>query len=74
MAVLARMQLVARRAGSELRLHSCPKALRDLLSLAGLCEALPVDSCLAVEAGGQAEQREHPGSVQEECDSGYLRA
>ena len=75
-AVLARMQLIARRLGCEMRLHSCPERLRELLVLAGLEEALPVESLLAggvgVEARRQTEQREHARGVQEEADTGDL--
>jgi hypothetical protein len=62
--LLARMQLVARRAGSRVMVCHAPDGLGDLLSLLGL------DSCLAVrvEVVGQAEQREESGRVQEEGD------
>lgn len=72
-AILARLQLAARRLGCEIRLQSCPEGLRELLALAGLEDALPVDSLLCldgVEPRRQAEQREHPLRVQEEADPG----
>lgn len=73
-AVLARMQVVARRAGYEVRLDRCPEALRELIVLAGLTELLPVDSTLAVEVCGEPEEREHPGGVEEEADARDLPA
>ncbi|MGP3923650.1 STAS domain-containing protein [Streptomyces sp. 8N616] len=74
---LARLQLTARRLGRRLRLRHAGDGLRVLLASAGLDEALPL--CpgspasrpalrrpgLRLEPGGQAEQREQPGGVQE---------
>lgn len=80
-AVLARMQLVARRLGLKIHLQSCPERLRELLALAGLEDTLPVGSVLdpggasgpgGVEARREAEQREHALGVQEEADPGDL--
>lgn len=66
------MQLVARRGGYEIRLISCPAALRDLLDVTGLAHALPADSHLPVEVGREAEHGEHPCGVKEEADAGDL--
>jgi ABC-type transporter Mla MlaB component len=62
--VLARLQLTARRGGSTVQVRRAPAGLAELLRLVGL------DSCLTlgVEPGGQAEEREEPGGVQEERD------
>jgi ABC-type transporter Mla MlaB component len=62
--LLARLGLTAQRGGSRIRVRHAPDGLRELLSLLGL------DSCvsLSVEAGGQPEQREEAGRVQEERD------
>lgn len=52
---LARLQLEARRAGCELRLvHACDE-LKELLGLAGLCDALPLWEELGIEPGRQSE-------------------
>ena len=57
---LARLQLVARRLGCELRLHHAPADLRCLLEFTGLSEVL------RLEPGWEAEEREDPRRVQEE--------
>jgi hypothetical protein len=49
---LARLQLIARRLGLEIRLRHASGELQELLAFAGL------RGVLRVEAGGQAEQRE----------------
>ncbi len=61
---LARLQLVARRAGGSLRLRRAPATLRGLLGLAGLAAVLPPAGS-AVGGGGQPEQGEQPGGVEE---------
>lgn len=62
--VLARLQLEARRRGVDLRLRAVAPALRELIALAGLEEAL------RVEPGRQPEQREERGGVEEERELG----
>ena len=62
--VLARMQLVARRVGSELHLRNTPPALKELIGLLGLREVLCAP--LSLEARRQSEQREEAGAVEEE--------
>jgi hypothetical protein len=57
---LARLQLGARRSGFEIVLRGPSRALRELLTLAGLENALPV------EPGGQPEEREELLGVEEE--------
>ena len=61
---LARLQLRARRRGYTIRLRRVPEDLEELLALAGLAEALPL------EGEGHSEQREQPVGVQEERDRG----
>ena len=58
--VLARLGLAARRSGLRLRLEGASRELAGLLELAGLSEALGV-----VGVGGQAEEREEAGRVEE---------
>jgi hypothetical protein len=65
---LARMQLAARRAGSQVRLVNPSGELLELLELCGLSSFLPAGAS-GVEMIGQTEQREHAVGVQE----GHLR-
>ena len=57
---LARLQLVVRRHGFELRLRHASNELHELLSFFGLSEVL------RLEPGGEAEQREQRLGVEEE--------
>ena len=57
---LARLQLAARRNGLELRLTRVPAELEELITFAGLAEAL------GLEPRGQAEEREERLGVEEE--------
>ena len=57
---LARFQLVARRAGRQVRLARASPELRGLLAFTGL------DGVLPVEPERQAEEREHRLGVEEE--------
>ncbi len=59
--VLARLQLAARRAGGRIRLRNPDPALSALLALVGL----PFD----IEVGGQLEEREPPGGVEEAVEA-----
>lgn len=68
LATLARLQLTARRLGCRVELHRVQPALRELIRFAGLDDVLPARSGSGVESGGQAEQREQPGGVQEVAD------
>jgi anti-anti-sigma regulatory factor len=63
--VLARLQLVARRLGGRLWLCHAGGPLRELITLAGLRDVLPLHPGLSVEPGRQAEQREQPVGVEE---------
>jgi hypothetical protein len=62
--VLVRLQLIAQRRGSRIRVRHPPPGFDDLLLLVGLDSCLPV----RVEVVRQAEEREEAGSVQEEGD------
>jgi len=61
---LARLQLVARRLGCELRLHHASADLQCLLDFTGLAEVL------GLEPRREAEQREDPLRVEEEGEIG----
>jgi ABC-type transporter Mla MlaB component len=65
---LARLQLAARRAGCQVRLHHACDELQDLLALTGLSEVVPVAGGSAVEPSGKAEEREPARGVEEEAD------
>ena len=57
---LARLQLAARRAGYELRLHRVSTELEELLAFTGL------DEVLRVEPRREAEEREERLGLEEE--------
>jgi anti-anti-sigma regulatory factor len=61
---LARLVLSARRRGLELRVVAAPPALRELVALAGL------DDALGLEPERQPEEREEPLRVEEEGEVG----
>ena len=65
---LARLQLSIRRLGGCLHLRGASRELKDLLDLAGLCEALPPCGALRLEAGGETEQGKEPRGVEKEDD------
>ena len=67
---LARLQLMARRLGLQVRLSGASAELVELLSLAGLLGVLPVNGPSGVEPRRQPEQREERGGVEEEGDPG----
>jgi ABC-type transporter Mla MlaB component len=50
--VLARLQLIARRQGRELRLRHASRELQSLLAFVGLGDVL------RIETGGESEERE----------------
>jgi len=64
--LLARLQLAARRSGAEIRFQHVTRELRELIDLAGLAEALPVEAGRQTEAWkksrGVEEERELPDS------------
>jgi STAS domain len=61
---LARVELIARRLGTGMRLRGASVELLDLLAFCGL----PVE--LVLEGEGEAEEREEAGRVEEEGDPG----
>jgi hypothetical protein len=61
---LARLQLAARRRGRGVRLDGTNEDLRQLVGLAGLGRVL------RVEPGGEPEEREERGRVEEERELG----
>ena len=65
---LARLQLTARRVGSQIGLRNASRELRELLDLVGLSSVVPLSRGSRIEAGRQAEEREVRSSVQEERD------
>ena len=65
---LARLALAARRLGCGVRLENAAPDLRRLVAFVGLAGILPCSTASAIEPGGQAEQREEPGGVEEERD------
>ncbi|MDX3227992.1 STAS domain-containing protein [Streptomyces sp. ME19-01-6] len=70
---LARLQLAARRLGSGILLRGVSGELRAVLARSGLDTALPTAGLPGVggaEAGGQAEEREEAGGVQEGVERG----
>lgn len=64
---LARLQLTARRLGRAIRLRDAPDELRDLLTLTGLRDSLPLCAGLRTQAHRQIEQREQ-FRIDEEVD------
>ena len=68
-ALLAELQLTARRCGGRIRVRNASSELHEILALAGLCEVLGVFP-LRVEASRQPEHREEAGGVEEKRDSG----
>lgn len=68
-AVLARLQLTARRAGGRLQVRNVSSRLCEVLALAGLCEVVGACAPLIPEPQGQAEHREEACCVEEERDS-----
>jgi hypothetical protein len=66
---LARLQLVARRLGSEVRLRHASPELLDLIAFAGLADVLQAEA-LAVEPRREPEEREQRLGVEEERELG----
>ncbi len=64
--VLARLQLTARRAGGRISLRGPAPGLRALLELTGLLGGRGI----GFEPGGQPEEREPTGGVQEGVEPG----
>jgi hypothetical protein len=66
---LARLRLTARRLDASFTLTDAPRALVDLLAVAGLDDLLPVETRSALEVDRNAEDREKVG-VDEVVDAG----
>lgn len=64
------LQASADRLGASVQLRHASPALRDLLAVSGLSDALPCEHDLVVESGRQAKEREEAGGVEEEDDPG----
>jgi ABC-type transporter Mla MlaB component len=69
-ALLAELQLTARRCGGRIRVWNASSELHEVLALAGLCEVLGVPLPLRLEPSWQPEHREEAGGVEKERDSG----
>ena len=65
---LARVQLVARRHGCQVRLRRASSELRELLGLVGLREILPCGPGSGLQAGRETEEGEDPRGIEEERD------
>lgn len=65
---LARLQLTARRLGSQVGLRNVSRELQDLLDFVGLNGVLPPNATSGIEARRQTEEREVRRGVKEERD------
>ena len=63
--LLARLQLVARRLGRQVRVSRAPAALLELLILLGLDDVVPYRNGLLLQPERQPEEREQPFRVEE---------
>jgi ABC-type transporter Mla MlaB component len=67
---LARLLLLCRRLGLDVRFSGASAELVELVTLAGLLGILPLNGRSGVKAWRQPEQRKEGGGVQEEGDPG----
>jgi len=67
-AMLAQLQLTARRAGGRIEVTGASADLHEMLAIAGLCHALGLRPALCLEARWQAEHGEEASGVEEERD------
>lgn len=65
---VARLQLTARRLGRRIRLQRASQELEQLLAFAGLADVVAVGSPGLRGRSRHAEQRKHPGRVEERVD------
>jgi ABC-type transporter Mla MlaB component len=63
---LARLQLTARELGCRIELRHASRRLEELIAFCGLRDVLPSE--LVLERGGQPEQREQAGRVEERVE------
>jgi ABC-type transporter Mla MlaB component len=68
-AVLARLQLTARRLGGHIQVRNASPELHDMLALVGLCEVVGARPPLGVEMGRETKYREEARGVEEERDA-----
>ncbi len=68
-ALLASLQLAARRAGGRIEVRNASPHLRELLALLGLSEVVGVWPASGLEPPWQAEHREEASGVEEKGDS-----
>lgn len=72
--LLARLRLEARRLGCGLRLRGVSRELEQMVAFCGLRDVVPIEEAggelFGRGDGGQAEEREHPGGVEERVDAG----
>jgi ABC-type transporter Mla MlaB component len=69
-ALLARLQLTARRSGGRVQVRNASSGLHEVLALVGVCDVVGVCPPLRLEARGQTEHREETSGIEEEGDSG----
>ena len=62
---LARLQLTAQRLGRDVRVRHASVALVELLDLVGLSDVVRLCVESGFQAGGQAEEREEGGGIEE---------
>jgi ABC-type transporter Mla MlaB component len=67
-AILARLQLTARRCGGRVHVLNASSGLHEVLALAGLCHVVGVCPPSGPEAQRQPEHREEARGVEEERD------
>ena len=68
-ALLASLQLAARRAGGRIEVRSASPDLRELLALVGLSDVVGLWPASGLEPQWQAEHREEASGIEEEGDS-----
>jgi ABC-type transporter Mla MlaB component len=62
---LARLALLARRLGCQVRLRNASNELQELLTLVGLGDVVPCCEDLRLGPRGETEEREQPRGVEE---------
>ena len=62
---LARLRLTAQRVGCDVRIRHASAGLAELLALVGLADVIRLCAESGFQGGGQAEEREEGGGVEE---------
>jgi ABC-type transporter Mla MlaB component len=62
---LARLQVTAQRLGRDVRIRHASDGLVELLALVGLADVIRLCAESGLQAGGQAEEREEGGGIEE---------